>query len=227
LQLQDQVRDQLNDHLEAFLARLQGEIASEVEIRLLPGFGALSTEVVSLRGDTAETGSLTGALRDDVVALESDVVELTRMLRMQADAADQVAEALGRTLIRLSVEVEDLNVALGASPGRGTEAWPPLGPEVGPGPEVTPAGDDSARPEVRPTEREATTPTAQTREPSRRSRPARTGERAKTGPPASKKQSSHTSPRGGGETGGGSGAGDGAAANGSAVPVTDEAPSSE
>ena len=78
---------------------------------------------------TAETSSLTGALRDDVASLQSDVVELTRMLRMQADAADQVAEALGRTLIRLSVEVEDLNAALGGSPARGAELWPALGAE--------------------------------------------------------------------------------------------------
>ena len=51
------------------------------------------------------------------------------MLRMQADAADQVAEALGRTLIRLSVEVEDLNAALGGSPARGAELWPALSAE--------------------------------------------------------------------------------------------------
>jgi hypothetical protein len=82
-----------------------------------------------LRNSTDETSSLTGALRDDVASLQSDVVELTRMLRMQADAADQVAEALGRTLIRLSVEVEDLNAALGGSPARGAELWPALSAE--------------------------------------------------------------------------------------------------
>ena len=129
LQLQDQVRDQLNDHLESFLSRLQGQVASEVESRLLPRLGSVDAEVASLRDGTAETSSLTGALRDDVAALQSDIVELTRMLRMQADAADQVAEALGRTLIRLSVEVEDLNVALGGSPARAAELWPALGPE--------------------------------------------------------------------------------------------------
>ena len=129
VQLQDQARDQLNDHLDGFLSRLQGSVASEVESRLLPRLGSVDDEVASLREGTAETGLLTGALRDDVAALQSDVVELTRMLRMQADAADQVAEALGRTLIRLSVEVEDLNVAMGGTPPRGAQLWPALGPE--------------------------------------------------------------------------------------------------
>jgi hypothetical protein len=50
---------------------------------------------------------------------------------MQADAADQVAEALGRTLVRLSVEVEDLNKALGGPPASGAELWPALALEDG------------------------------------------------------------------------------------------------
>jgi uncharacterized protein (DUF2267 family) len=129
LQLQDQLRDQLNDHLDGFLSRLQGHVADSVADRLSPRLGSVDAEVASLRNSTDETSSLTGALRDDVASLQSDVVELTRMLRMQADAADQVAEALGRTLIRLSVEVEDLNAALGGSPARGAELWPALSVE--------------------------------------------------------------------------------------------------
>jgi hypothetical protein len=129
LQLQDQLRDQINDHLDGFLSRLQGHVADTVADRLSPRLGSVDAEVASLRDTTAETGSLTGALRDDVASLQSDIVELTRMLRMQADAADQVAEALGRTLIRLSVEVEDLNAALGGSPARGAELWPALSAE--------------------------------------------------------------------------------------------------
>ena len=129
IQLQDQLRDQINDHLDGFLSRLQGHVADTVADRLSPRLGSVDAEVASLRDTTAETSSLTGALRDDVASLQSDIVELTRMLRMQADAADQVAEALGRTLIRLSVEVEDLNAALGGSPARGAELWPALGAE--------------------------------------------------------------------------------------------------
>jgi len=106
-----------------------GPCRDTVADRLSPRLGSVDAEVASLRDTTAETGSLTGALRDDVASLQSDIVELTRMLRMQADAADQVAEALGRTLIRLSVEVEDLNAALGGSPARGAELWPALSAE--------------------------------------------------------------------------------------------------
>ena len=129
IQLQDQLRDQLNDHLDGFLSRLQGHVANSVADRLSPWLSSVDAEVASVRDGTAETSSLTGALREEVASLQSDIVELTRMLRMQADAADQVAEALGRTLIRLSVEVEDLNAALGGSPARGTELWPALGAE--------------------------------------------------------------------------------------------------
>ena len=51
------------------------------------------------------TADLTGRLR-------VEVVELTRMLRQQGDAADEVAEALGRTLARLSAEIESLATAV-------------------------------------------------------------------------------------------------------------------
>ena len=50
----------------------------------------------------------------------SDLVELNRVLRMQGDAADQVAEVLGRTLTRLSAEVEMLAGAVeGSEASRG------------------------------------------------------------------------------------------------------------
>ena len=63
-----------------------------------------------------------GSLRDDVRA---DIVEMTRMLRMQGDAADQVAEALGRTLARLSAEVDLLAGALGGLSGTREAAGQP------------------------------------------------------------------------------------------------------
>jgi hypothetical protein len=60
-------------------------------------------------GDLSRLRTSTEKATEDV---RRDIVELTRMLRMQGDAADQVAEALGRTLARLSAEVDVLGEAL-------------------------------------------------------------------------------------------------------------------
>jgi len=84
---------------------------------------ATESELADLRLDI-------GHLNADVEALRSDLVELTRVLRMQGDAADQIAEVLGRALTRLSAEVETLSGALenmgavreGAAPGPGGTA---------------------------------------------------------------------------------------------------------
>ena len=55
-------------------------------------------------------------LRAEVAAILPGVraanVELTRMLRQQGDASDEVAEILGRTLTRLGAEVEALSEAV-------------------------------------------------------------------------------------------------------------------
>lgn len=71
---------------------------------------------------TASIGDECRALRSDLEQLASevgvmrrDLVEMTRMLRMQGDASDQVAEVMGRTLTRLSAEVEALAGALDRS----------------------------------------------------------------------------------------------------------------
>jgi formylmethanofuran dehydrogenase subunit C len=64
------------------------------------------------RAQRSATEAEMTALRSDVGALRGDIVELTRMLRMQGDASDQVAEVMGRTLVRLSAEVEALAGAL-------------------------------------------------------------------------------------------------------------------
>jgi uncharacterized membrane protein len=64
------------------------------------------------RAQQSATATELTALRQDVGALRGDIVELTRMLRMQGDASDQVAEVMGRTLTRLSAEVEALAEAL-------------------------------------------------------------------------------------------------------------------
>ena len=69
---------------------------------------AVREEVGALRSDLDHLGSEVGLLR-------RDMVEMTRMLRMQGDASDQVAEVMGRTLARLSAEVEALAGALDRS----------------------------------------------------------------------------------------------------------------
>jgi hypothetical protein len=69
---------------------------------------ATESELADLRTDVASV----------VEALRSEIVELTRMLRMQGDAADQLAETLGRTLARLSGEVEALGEAVQALDAR-------------------------------------------------------------------------------------------------------------
>ena len=69
---------------------------------------ATEAEMASLRANI-------GSLSVEVEGLRSDLVELNRVLRMQGDAADQVAEVLGRALTRLSAEVEILTGALEGS----------------------------------------------------------------------------------------------------------------
>lgn len=45
--------------------------------------------------------------------LRSETEELARMLRLQGDADDELAATLGRTLARLSAEVETLSASVG------------------------------------------------------------------------------------------------------------------
>ncbi|MGH9104290.1 MAG: hypothetical protein ACRDZX_00340 [Acidimicrobiales bacterium] len=68
---------------------------------------------------------LFGAVHGETAELRGDIVELTRMLRMQGDAADQVAEVMGRTLTRLSAEVEILHAVVETLPARPEEASSP------------------------------------------------------------------------------------------------------
>ena len=71
---------------------------------------------------TARFDRMSAQLSAELTALldpiRQELVEVERMLRQQGDAADQVAEALGRTLVRLSAEVEDLSEALVRAEGR-------------------------------------------------------------------------------------------------------------
>ncbi|HUB72002.1 MAG TPA: hypothetical protein VL984_16390 [Acidimicrobiales bacterium] len=59
----------------------------------------------------AQLEGLFGSVGSEAAAVRADVVELTRMIRMQGDAADQVAEVMGRAFTRLSAEVEALSDA--------------------------------------------------------------------------------------------------------------------
>ncbi|HWD56580.1 MAG TPA: hypothetical protein VG346_15760 [Acidimicrobiales bacterium] len=45
-------------------------------------------------------------------AVRDEMTELARMLRQQGDAADELAETFGRSLIRLSKAIEDLQARL-------------------------------------------------------------------------------------------------------------------
>ena len=100
-----------------FLAEKAGDLRAAVDrvgaadwrwLLLAVGFEAASMVVFArLQRWLLRAGGVTVPLRD--------MVELTRMLRMQGDASDQVAEVMGRTLARLSAEVEALAGALDRS----------------------------------------------------------------------------------------------------------------
>jgi len=60
----------------------------------------------------AQLEGLFSTVSSEAGAVRSDVEELTRMIRMQGDASDQVAEVMGRALNRLSAEVETLSAVV-------------------------------------------------------------------------------------------------------------------
>ncbi len=61
----------------------------------------------------AMTAEIMAYLRSEMMGfLRSEVAEVYRILGQQSDAADEVAEALGRTITRLSAEVSRLTEAL-------------------------------------------------------------------------------------------------------------------
>ena len=57
----------------------------------------------------AQLEGLFGTVTSEAGAVRNDMEELTRMIRMQGDASDQVAEVMGRAFNRLSAEVEVLS----------------------------------------------------------------------------------------------------------------------
>ncbi len=108
----------LEEHVDNFeqhvLSQFEGQAQRQAELRW-----AIDEQVRALYGLEAtearleaRVGDLTKAMGDEVATLRADLVEITRMLRMQGDAADQVAEVLGRTIARLSAEVDQLSEAL-------------------------------------------------------------------------------------------------------------------
>lgn len=108
----DEVRgtvESFRDVFEDFRAKVEPRVVS-LEARL----DTLELRIMTLESEQKDYEDMrsrdmravqdaSASLRDE---LRSDVVEMTRMLRMQGDAQDQVAEALGRTIARLSAELD-------------------------------------------------------------------------------------------------------------------------
>lgn len=98
------------------------ELPARLRGRLRRSFGGAlrapvrqAVKTVSSDVTTALEGSLSEVVR-------SEMRELARMLRQQGDADDELAETLGRELVRLSAEVEALAEVVGRL------APPPDGP---------------------------------------------------------------------------------------------------
>ncbi len=118
-----------SQQFEAFANRMSDELRGSEERSGMAFEGHADRVVRQLEGQAARQAELRGAMDDQAAAVESlvrrfedrvdklrsDLVELSRMLRMQGDAADQVAEVLGRTIARLSTEVDQLSEALHAT----------------------------------------------------------------------------------------------------------------
>jgi hypothetical protein len=83
------------------MPRLKQTLRAVLNRYFVPSIGGVPTEVT-----------------DSLDAIRKDLVEIQRMIRQQGDAADQVAEILGRTLARLSVEVADLSETLARAEDR-------------------------------------------------------------------------------------------------------------
>jgi hypothetical protein len=113
---------------ENLIFQLEGQAKRQAELR--SGLDEIGQEMKQAMEKLellfmAQLEGLFGAVNTETDKLRIDVVELTRMLRMQGDAADQVAEVLGRTLTRLSSEVETLGAAVGELGAGAQEAAAP------------------------------------------------------------------------------------------------------
>lgn len=101
--------DTLKQRLRSVGFRYLAPILSQYSSQTTDEVSRIVTEKVSAEVSAQVTARVTQDLRG---ALRAEMVEVARMLRQQGDAADEVAEALGRTLVRLSAEVEELSEAV-------------------------------------------------------------------------------------------------------------------
>jgi hypothetical protein len=109
---------ELADRLATASVEIRAEINGTVIREVANRAAELSIEIRSevngtvIREVNALVGELSTRFSAEMDVLRTDYVELTRMFRMQGDAADQVAEALGRTLTRLTAELESFGGGL-------------------------------------------------------------------------------------------------------------------
>ncbi len=115
---------QMGDLRDELLARLAESTQRELELRqavdtltllVANSVADINDKLDRLPARIAE--SATRVTEDMTEVVRAELVEVARMLRMQGDAADQVAEVLGRTMVRLSAEVNALADAVGDGPG--------------------------------------------------------------------------------------------------------------
>ena len=109
---------ELADRLATMSVEIRSEVNETTKRELADRLATMSVEIRSevngtvIREISALTAELSAKFSAEMDALRADYVELTRMFRMQGDAADQVAEALGRTLTRLTAELESFGGGL-------------------------------------------------------------------------------------------------------------------
>ena len=112
------VTRELVDRLATLSVEIRSEVNETTKREIADRLATMSVEIRSeVNGTVIREGSelvneLSTRFSAEMDALRADYVELTRMFRMQGDAADQVAEALGRTLTRLTAELESFGGGL-------------------------------------------------------------------------------------------------------------------
>ena len=122
VEIRSEVNETTTRELADRLATMSVEIRSEVNATIIREVANRAAEVsIEIRSEvngtviremSALATELSAKFTAEMDALRGDYVELTRMFRMQGDAADQVAEALGRTLTRLTAELESFGGGL-------------------------------------------------------------------------------------------------------------------
>jgi LPS O-antigen subunit length determinant protein (WzzB/FepE family) len=117
-EVNETTKRELADRLATVSVEIRSEVNETTKRELADRLATMSVEIRSevngtvIREISALTAELSAKFSAEMDALRADYVELTRMFRMQGDAADQVAEALGRTLTRLTAELESFGGGL-------------------------------------------------------------------------------------------------------------------